>query len=177
MQHCWPAPPNIVVSCCVCLHVALSMLRHNESYRGSDSFTLNQKDILIFLKNLLSTKPTVSVDTILYHKLFRSFLPFFFSAQHFYLWYKDKNKVWGKSIHYWKLEITKGCGVQENDARWKRFNSSVVLCASFTWWMVQTNVIIFRVTEDPNASDQIAFFEFHSFLVQTNAGYIHAMHA
>ena len=31
MQHCWPAPPNIVVSCCVCLHVALSMLRHDES--------------------------------------------------------------------------------------------------------------------------------------------------
>ena len=80
MQHCWPAPPNIVVSCCVCLHVALSMLRHNESYRGSDSFTLNQKDILIFLKNLLSTKRTVSVDTILYHKLFRSFLSFFLSS-------------------------------------------------------------------------------------------------
>ena len=39
MQHCWPAPPNIVVSCCVSLHVALSvscgvsgelcMLRHD----------------------------------------------------------------------------------------------------------------------------------------------------
>ena len=80
MQHCWPAPPNIVVSCCVCLHVAPSMLRHNESYCGSDSFTLNQKDILIFLKNLLSTKRTVSVDTILYHKLFRSFLSFFLSS-------------------------------------------------------------------------------------------------
>ena len=80
MQHFWPAPSSIVVNCCVCLHVALSMLRHNESYCGSDSFTLNQKDILIFLKNLLSTKRTVSVDTILYHKLFRSFLPFFLSS-------------------------------------------------------------------------------------------------
>ena len=47
MQHCWPAPPNIFVSCCVCLHLALGVncgvsgelctLRHNESYRGSDS--------------------------------------------------------------------------------------------------------------------------------------------
>ena len=95
MQHCWPAPPNIVVSCCVCLHVALSMLRHNESYRGSDSFTLNQKDILIFLKNLLSTKPTVSVDTILYHKLFRSFLPFFSQLSTFIFDIKTKIKCKG----------------------------------------------------------------------------------
>ena len=36
----------------------------------------------------------------------------------------------------------------------------------------------FRVKEDPNASDLIAFCEFHSFLVefQTITGYIHAMH-
>ena len=36
----------------------------------------------------------------------------------------------------------------------------------------------FRVKEEPNASDVIAFCELHSFLVevQTNAGYIHAMH-
>ena len=31
--------------------------------------------------------------------------------------------------------------------------------------------------EGPNARDQIAFFTFHSLEVQTNAGYIHAMHA
>ena len=30
------------------------MQRHNESYRKSDSFALNQKDIMIFLKNLLA---------------------------------------------------------------------------------------------------------------------------
>ena len=38
-----------------------------------------------------------------------------------------------------------------------------------------------QITSDqgPNANDQIAFFAFHSFLVevQTNAGYIHATHA
>ena len=37
------------------------------------------------------------------------------------------------------------------------------------------------ITSDqgPNANDQIAFFAFHSFLVevQMNAGYIHATHA
>ena len=39
--------------------------------------------------------------------------------------------------------------------------------------------IRFREKEDPNASDIIAFCEFHSFLVQvqTNAGYMHTMHA
>ena len=43
------------------------MIRHIESYLESDSFALNQKDILIFLKNLFGTKHTVSVkfDTIL----------------------------------------------------------------------------------------------------------------
>ena len=43
------------------------MRRHNESYLESDSFALNQKDILVFLKNLFGTKCTVSVkfDTIL----------------------------------------------------------------------------------------------------------------
>ena len=38
-----------------------------------------------------------------------------------------------------------------------------------------------QITSDqgPNANDQIAFFAFHSFLVevQMNAGYIHATHA
>ena len=38
--------------------------------------------------------------------------------------------------------------------------------------MVKTRVIRLRVLEGPNARDQIAFFAFHSFLVevQTNAG-------
>ena len=38
------------------------MLRHNESHCKSDFFALNQKDILIFLKNLFGTNRTVSVD-------------------------------------------------------------------------------------------------------------------
>ena len=55
------------------------MLRHNESHVN---LTLFQKDIIIFLKNLLSTKRTVSVDSdkILSYKLFRFFfLPFLYS--------------------------------------------------------------------------------------------------
>ena len=57
------------------------MLRHHELYRESDSFALNQKDI-IFLKNLFGTKRTASVDsdTILHYKLFPFFLPFFYSS-------------------------------------------------------------------------------------------------
>ena len=39
------------------------MLRRNESYRESDSFALNLKDIIIFLKNRLGIKLTVSVDS------------------------------------------------------------------------------------------------------------------
>ena len=51
-----------------------------------------------------------------------------------------------------------------------------VLCVSFTLQMVKTRVIKLRGTEGPNVGDQIAFYAFHSFLVevQTNAGYIHA---
>ena len=41
MQHCWPAPSNTVVSCCVCLHVALSVLRHNESNLRSGTIFLS----------------------------------------------------------------------------------------------------------------------------------------
>ena len=54
------------------------MLMDSESYRDSDSFAPNQKDIIIFLKNLFGTKCTVSVDsdTILYSSVF-FFLPFF----------------------------------------------------------------------------------------------------
>ena len=60
------------------------MLRHHELYRESDSFKLDQKDI-IFLKNLFGTKRTVSVDsdTILYYKLFRFFSSLFSTARHF----------------------------------------------------------------------------------------------
>ena len=76
-QHCWPTTPNIVGSCCIRLHVALSVncgvtkeytrLCSGELCLESDSFALNQKDILIFLKNVFGTKRTVSVkiDTIL----------------------------------------------------------------------------------------------------------------
>ena len=84
-QHCWLITPNIVGSCYIPLHIALSVncgvtkaytqlcsgelctLRQKESYRESDSFALNQKDILVFLKSLFGTKRTVSVkfDTIL----------------------------------------------------------------------------------------------------------------
>ena len=59
------------------------MPRRNESYRESDSFALNQKDIIIFLKNRLGIKLTVSVDsdTILNYKLFCFlFLPFSYSS-------------------------------------------------------------------------------------------------
>ena len=62
-----------------------------------------------------------------------------------------------------------------NDGGWKRFYSNAVHCPIDG----RNTRIRFRVKEDPNASDLIAFCEFHSFLVkvQTNAGYIHAMHA
>ena len=95
-----------IVNCCVRLHIALSvscgvskefsrlcsgelcMLRHNNSYRESYFFALNQKDI-IFLKNLFGTKRTDSVhsDTILYHKLIRFFPPLFLQLGTFSLWY------------------------------------------------------------------------------------------
>ena len=58
------------------------MLRHNNSYRESYFFALNQKDIIIFLKNLFGTKSTVSVhsDTILYHTFFLFSVPCFYSS-------------------------------------------------------------------------------------------------
>ena len=45
--------------------------------------------------------------------------------------------------------------------------------------MVKTRVIRLRQVEGRDASDQIAFCEFHSFLVevQMNAGYIRVTHA
>ena len=63
------------------------MLRHNNSYRESSFFALNQKDIIIFLKNLFGTKRTVSVnsDTILYHKFFLFFPPLFLQLDTFSL--------------------------------------------------------------------------------------------
>ena len=43
----------------------------------------------------------------------------------------------------------------------------------------QICVIRFQVIEGPNMHNQITFCAFHSFLVevQTNAGYVHVMHA
>ena len=49
------------------------MLRHIESYLESDSFALNQKDILIFLKNLFDT-------ILLILSAFSFFSPFFLSS-------------------------------------------------------------------------------------------------
>ena len=60
----------------------------------------------------------------------------------------------------------------------KNFCSIAVLGVSFTWQIVKTRVTRSRVIEGPNASNQIAFHAFHSFLVevQMNAVYIHAKH-
>ena len=52
----------------------------------------------------------------------------------------------------------------ENDRRSKRFCYNAALCASFTWQMVKTCVIRWRMIEDPNARDQIAFYAFRSLL-------------
>ena len=52
----------------------------------------------------------------------------------------------------------------DNDRRSKRFCYNAALCASFTWQMVKTCVIRWRMIEGPNAHDQIAFYAFHSFL-------------
>ena len=67
----------------------------------------------------------------------------------------------------------------DNDQRSKRFCSNAVLCVSVALQIVKTSVVRLRVTEGPNALDQIAFYAFHSFLAesQTNAGYVHATHA
>ena len=67
----------------------------------------------------------------------------------------------------------------DNDRRSKRFCSSAVLCVSFTWQMVKTRLIRWRVLEYPNARVQSTFCTSHTFLmeVQTNAVYLHAMHA
>ena len=57
--------------------------------------------------------------------------------------------------------------LQTSDRRWKRSCFNVGALRKF------------HVIEDQNARDQIAFYAFHSFLVevQTNAGYICAKHA
>ena len=55
----------------------------------------------------------------------------------------------------------------DKDGRSKRFCSNDVLCVSFTLQMVKTRVIKFRVIEGPNERDQIAFYAFHSFLVES----------
>ena len=56
-----------------------------------------------------------------------------------------------------------------NDQKSKRFCSNALLCVGFTLQMVKTRVIISRVFEDPNARDQIAFYTFHSFLVEVQS--------
>ena len=79
------------------------------------------------------------------------------------------------------LVITKRYGVRATTIKVQNAFALTfdVLCASFTLQMVKTRVIKLRGKEGPNARDQIAFYAFHSFLVevQTNAGYIHAVHA
>ena len=68
----------------------------------------------------------------------------------------------------------------DNNQRSKCFCSDAVLCTSFT--MVDGQNMRDQITSDrraKNASDQIAFCAFHSFLVevQMNTGYMHATHA
>ena len=60
--------------------------------------------------------------------------------------------------NYWRLR-----SARDNDRRSKRFCYNAALCASFTWQMVKTCVIRWRMI-GPNARDQIAFNAFHSFL-------------
>ena len=57
------------------------MLRHHELYRESDSFALNQKDI-IFLKNLFRTKRMAQSILTQFCTISFSlfFLPFFYSS-------------------------------------------------------------------------------------------------
>ena len=67
-----------------------------------------------------------------YYKLFHFFLPSS-SAQHFYLWYKDENRVWGRSIYYWKLEITKGYGVRATTMENENALAPMLCFAQVTW--------------------------------------------
>ena len=79
------------------------------------------------------------------------------------------------------LVITKRYGVRATTIKVQNAFALTfdVLCVSFTLQMIKTRVIKLQGIEGPNACDQIAFYAFHSFLVevQTNAGYIHARHA
>ena len=132
----------------------LCMLRHNESYGESDSFALNQKDV----------HPNFSKDSF-WHLFHFFFLPFS-STQHFYLWYKDENRVWGRSIYIVVLLKTRNnqrlWSAGNNNGKWKCFYSNALLCTSFTWLMVPTRMIRYRVIEHPHVSDQSTFCEFHS---------------
>ena len=56
--------------------------------------------------------------------------------------------------------------VGDNDRSSKCFRSNAVLCISFTWQMIKTHMIRLWGVESRNVSDQIAFCEFHSFLVE-----------
>ena len=67
------------------------MLRHNESYCKFDFFALNQKDILILLKNLLAQIAlSQSILTQFCTMSFFVLFPLFSSAQHFIFDIKKK---------------------------------------------------------------------------------------
>ena len=70
------------------------------------------------------------------------------------------------------MMITKGYGVPATTIEDQKFH---VTDGQNT--RDQIRVIRFRVIRGPKAHDQTAFCAFHSLLVHTNAGYIHAMHA
>ena len=76
------------------------------------------------------------------------------------------------------LGVRYTCTYTSNNQRPKCFCFSAVLCVGFTWQMVKTRVTRLLGVEGRKAQDQIVFCAFRSFLVevQTNAGYIHAMH-
>ena len=76
------------------------------------------------------------------------------------------------------LGVRYTCTYTSNNQRPKRFCFSAVLCVGFTWQVVKTRVTRLLGVEGRKAQDQIVFCAFRSFLVevQTNAGYIHAMH-
>ena len=42
MQHCWPTTPNIVGSCCICLHVAKSLTGCKLSTTSPNNITCNE---------------------------------------------------------------------------------------------------------------------------------------
>ena len=79
------------------------------------------------------------------------------------------------------MKLTKGYRVQATTIKGQNVSAPTLsFCASFT--MVDGQNMRDQITSDrraKNASDQIAFCAFHSFLVevQMNTGYMHATHA